>query len=100
MILPHIAVVSGLLLAGNNPNALEGVLAHDISNVESIYSEGELRNPLNPYFELAYESRYRPQWLWFRGRSKRDWIQKASLRRKEFNVALLILTGMDDLRVL
>ncbi|CZR51242.1 uncharacterized protein PAC_01117 [Phialocephala subalpina] len=30
MILPHIAVVSGLLLAGNNPNALEGVLAHDI----------------------------------------------------------------------
>ncbi|KAF8853806.1 hypothetical protein BDZ45DRAFT_63521 [Acephala macrosclerotiorum] len=76
MILPHIAVVSGLLLAGNDPNTLEAVLAHDIDNLENVYSEGELSNLLNPYFELAYESRYRPQWLWFRGRSKRDWIQK------------------------
>lgn len=27
-------------------------------------------------FELAYESRYKPQWLWLRGRSKRDWVER------------------------
>lgn len=86
MILPHISVVSGLLLAGNNPNTLEGVLACDIENIETVYSEAELRNPMNPFFELAYESRYRPQWLWFRGRSKRDWVHKVTLgcRRKQY----------------
>lgn len=82
MILPHIAIVSGLLLAGNNPNTLEGVLAHEIGSIEDIYSAAEHRNFLNKYFELAYESRYRPQWLWFRGRSKREWIERVISRRR------------------
>jgi hypothetical protein len=74
MILSHIAIISGLLLAGNNPNTLEGLLAHNIGSIEDIYFESEHRNPLNAIYELAYGNRYRPQWLWFRGRSKRQWI--------------------------
>ncbi|KUJ22862.1 uncharacterized protein LY89DRAFT_728972 [Mollisia scopiformis] len=76
MLIPHEAIVSGLLLAGNNPNTLEGMLAHDIEGLGDIYSEAERRNPFNEYFALAYQSRYRPKWLWSRGRSKRDWIDK------------------------
>jgi hypothetical protein len=54
MIIPHISIVSGLLLAGNNPNTLEGVVALE-------YVEKEEKHILNKIFELTYESRYKPQ---------------------------------------
>jgi hypothetical protein len=67
MVIPHLAIVSGLLLAGNNPNTFEGVIGR----------EGNTSNPAQfKVFCLVYESRYRPAWMWFRGRSKRDWAQK------------------------
>lgn len=34
MIIPHISIVSGLLLAGNNPNTLEGVVAHEFGDTD------------------------------------------------------------------
>lgn len=75
MIIPHISIVSGLLLAGNNPNTLEGVVAHEFGDIgEPITVEEEYF--LLKVFELAYNSRYKPQWLWFRGRSKRDWVER------------------------
>ena len=67
MVIPHIAIVSGLLLAGNNPNILEGVV------------EGTTCEPQPAYlhlFALVYESRYRPAWIWRRGRSKKIWIKR------------------------
>ncbi|KAF4635464.1 hypothetical protein G7Y89_g2641 [Cudoniella acicularis] len=75
MIIPHISIVSGLLLAGNNPNTLEGVVALEFGDVEESGSaeKGHIGNQL---FELAYDSRYKPKWLWMRGRSKKDWIEK------------------------
>ncbi|CAG8981902.1 hypothetical protein HYALB_00013862 [Hymenoscyphus albidus] len=75
MIIPHISIVSGLLLAGNNPNTLEGVMALEFGDVEEKESF-ETKHWLNSIFELAYESRYRPKWLWERGRSKQDWIDR------------------------
>ncbi|CAG8954330.1 hypothetical protein HYFRA_00005953 [Hymenoscyphus fraxineus] len=75
MIIPHISIVSGLLLAGNNPNTLEGVMALEFGDVEKKESF-EKKHWLNSIFELAYESRYRPKWLWERGRSKQDWIDR------------------------
>lgn len=64
MTIPHIAIVSGLLLAGNNPNTLEGVVGKGTpSPSERIWY----------IFELVYESRYRPAWIWHRGRNKRIW---------------------------
>ena len=67
MTIPHISIVSALLLAGNNPNTLEGVVGH------------ETCAPQPPYlriFVLVYESRYKPAWIWFRGRSKKLWIER------------------------
>jgi hypothetical protein len=75
MIIPHISIVSGLLLAGNNPNTLEGVVALEFGNVEEETSF-EKKYFGTKLFELAYESRYKPKWLWLRGRSKRDWVEK------------------------
>jgi hypothetical protein len=74
MIIPHLSIVSGLLLAGNNPNTLEGVVAHEFGDIEDPESFEEKRFGTK-LFELAYSSRYKPQWLWLRGRSKRDWIE-------------------------
>ena len=64
MAIPHIAIISGLLLAGNNPNTLEGVVGRKTAE------EGPRKWFI---FELVYESRYRPAWIWDRGRSKRIW---------------------------
>ena len=77
MIIPHISIISGLLLAGNNPNTLEGVVALEVGDIEA---EGEVDFERKHFgtklFELAYDSRYRPSWIWMRGRSKRDWVER------------------------
>ena len=67
MIVPHIAIVSGLLLAGNNPNTLEGIVQQP---------SAEPQAPHHRLFELVYESRYTPTWIWQRGRSKKIWIER------------------------
>ncbi|KXH44389.1 hypothetical protein CSIM01_13284 [Colletotrichum simmondsii] len=73
MIIPHIAIISGLLLAGNNPNILEGVLA----------TEREKEKPEDPYpvfgflpFDLVYPSCYKVAWQWQRGHTKKLWIEQ------------------------
>ncbi|CZR51374.1 uncharacterized protein PAC_01249 [Phialocephala subalpina] len=75
MIIPHISIVSGLLLAGNNPNTLEGVIALEFDDVEA-EEHFEKKHFGNKLFELAYDSRYKPKWLWLRGRSKKDWVER------------------------
>ena len=67
MTIPHIAIISGLLLAGNNPNTLEGVVGRKSANEPR--REGY-------FLELVYESRYRPAWIWDRGRNKRLWAMR------------------------
>ncbi|MCJ1337248.1 hypothetical protein MMC09_002530 [Bachmanniomyces sp. S44760] len=68
IIIPHISIVSGLLLAGNNPNTLEGVVSCEAMDDEWPAFLG--------LFELVYPSRYKPAWMWFRGRCKRDWVKR------------------------
>lgn len=64
MTIPHIAIISGCLLAGNNPNTLEGLVGKETPNPSR----------RKWYFlELVYESRYKPAWIWHRGRNKRIW---------------------------
>ena len=64
MTIPHIAIISGLLLAGNNPNTLEGVVGRETLNSSQRAWW---------IFELVYDSRYRPAWIWRRGKNKRIW---------------------------
>ncbi len=56
MTVPRIAIVSGLLLAGNNPNILEGVFATERDE------QGDSFTVLGINFELAYPSCYKVAW--------------------------------------
>ena len=67
LIVPHMAIVSSLLLAGNNPFIFQtAVGARTIKH-----------RPVLGIFAQAYESRYKTEWLWFRGRSKYLWLHRS-----------------------
>lgn len=69
MTIPHIAIISSFLLAGNNPNSFEGVVGRPTV-------EGP---PLKwGFLTLTYESRYKPASIWNRGCNKRLWAQRLS----------------------
>ncbi|KJR85215.1 uncharacterized protein SPSK_08329 [Sporothrix schenckii 1099-18] len=68
MTIPHIAIISGLLLAGNNPNILEGVLA-----VERKYHQDNI-TIFGLTYGLAYPSCYKVASLWDRGYNKKQWL--------------------------
>lgn len=70
MTIPHIAIISGLLLAGNNPNILEGVFAKEKQEKE------EKLSILGLDFGLAYPSCYKVAWQWHRGYNKLLWVQQ------------------------
>ncbi|KAI1872646.1 hypothetical protein JX265_005526 [Neoarthrinium moseri] len=70
MIIPHISIISGLLLAGNNPNILEGVFATERGEEKDIINFFGLR------FGLAFPSCYKTAWQWRRGHGKKTWISK------------------------
>lgn len=66
MTIPHVATVSSLLLAGNNPLILQSA-----TNTPTI------RHPsLFRILAPAYDSRYQTEWMYFRGRSKYLWFQR------------------------
>ncbi|ROW01383.1 hypothetical protein VPNG_07612 [Cytospora leucostoma] len=70
MTIPHIAIISGLLLAGNNPNILEGVCATKEQEAESDLKISFLN------FGLAYPSCYKVAWQWHRGHNKLGWVEQ------------------------
>ncbi|CZR67951.1 uncharacterized protein PAC_17850 [Phialocephala subalpina] len=98
MTIPHISIVSGCLLAGNNPNTLEAIAPNGMSRRRSSW-----KPPLNApkgfwaqlgwryqkvayrLFEPTYEAEYYPAPMWERGRSKRKWVMR--LVEKYRNVA-------------
>jgi len=79
--IPHIAIVSGCLLAGNNPNTLAGITPprgklQRVWNSRHFWST--LTEPLLDVTDrvvgLTYDAKYKPAWMWNRGRNKRDWL--------------------------
>ncbi|RDW92640.1 hypothetical protein BP5796_02034 [Coleophoma crateriformis] len=74
MTVPYIAIVAGLLLAGNNPNTLEAVIGIESSDVEE--DNVWLCERLGLGFGLTYPSKYKTAWMWFRGRQKRHWVDR------------------------
>jgi hypothetical protein len=69
IIVPHMAIISSLLLAGNNPSIFQ----------IAVNAPTTKHRPVWGIFAQAYESRYKTEWLWFRGRSKYLWLQRAFL---------------------
>jgi hypothetical protein len=76
MTIPHVAIVAGCLLAGNNPNTLEVIIV-GISTFSPKLPKTKKRwwHYLNLY-RPSYTSVYQPVWMWERGRSKRNCIRR------------------------
>ena len=74
------AIINGLLLAGNNPNHLEGLVAKPATNFESLTP---LERRARHLFAFTYDSRYLPVSIWNRGRNKKAWATRLSLIWKQ-----------------
>ncbi len=115
MTIPHVAIVAGCLLAGNNPNTLE-VIVCGLSSWQSkraivlhpakgtlekvrrwidstigltLFVRTDSRTHFWHYLNLYrpfYNSVYQPVWMWERGRSKRTWIRRV---QTEFDELIL-----------
>jgi hypothetical protein len=87
MTIPHVAVVGGCLLAGNNPNTLEAIACGAIEGWSQISPRDQDRDEEQVHwikslfrwvvtlYKPFYTSVYRPVWMWERGRNKREWIR-------------------------
>lgn len=90
MTIPHIAIISGLLLAGNNPNILEGVFATQRQD------QLDQVKFLGLHFGLAYPSCYKVAWQWHRGYNKLCWIRTLLDTYGRPNNAVLDRVGRDE----
>ncbi|KAK1753667.1 hypothetical protein QBC47DRAFT_430514 [Echria macrotheca] len=84
MTIPHVAVVAGCLLAGNNPNTLEAIMSgfphvadrdHD-NTLNERFQGFRLVKKFVEFFSPMYDSIYQPVWMWDRGRNKELWIKR------------------------
>lgn len=87
MTIPHVAVVGGCLLAGNNPNTLEAIACGAIEGWSQISPRDQEQDEQRVHwikflfrwvvtlYKPFYASVYRPVWMWERGRNKREWIR-------------------------
>jgi hypothetical protein len=81
MTIPHISIVSGCLLAGNNPNTLAGItppreMLQPVPDKSGFWPSlaKPLLNVIDRAVGLTYDAKYKPAWMWNRGRSKREWL--------------------------
>lgn len=87
--IPHIAIVSSFLLAGNNPSIWQGIAPHlqDSNALSRVSSLGtgrltsRIRAPIfdrfeNPYTSMYPSSQYKPAWMWNRGSNKAMWLAR------------------------
>jgi hypothetical protein len=76
MTIPHVAIVSGCLLAGNNPNTLEAIVSGMHVDLPKHKSDSRV-------WASFYKSAYQPVWMWERGRNKRVWIEAVQYIERE-----------------
>ncbi|KAI9700147.1 MAG: hypothetical protein M1820_006929 [Bogoriella megaspora] len=100
MIIPHVAVTSSPLLAGNNPSTWQGATGHfpsfDPESGQNQYSahtpHGDnantspklLQSIRHALYKPIYPLTYQPAWIWSRGSNKERWLSQAA----EANVRL------------
>lgn len=93
MIIPHIAIVSSLLLGSDNPMSFEGIISRpgarhttekpateaersSMGKQGSISSRmpGPIRDLKVPFYGPTYHSPYQPASMWDRGNRKAAWV--------------------------
>ncbi|MCJ1324903.1 hypothetical protein MMC10_001565 [Thelotrema lepadinum] len=98
MTIVHVSVVSGSLLASNNPStaaAIVGLRPEPLSSrtqrAEAAghhsQTEDRVQGKLEAFFNipLIYGTRYEPHWMWSRGKNKALWLSNTSAwQRKDW----------------
>lgn len=86
----HVAAISGLLLASNNPSTAAAIVAlrRDKPNLRRRMSlanklperEDRIQARLEAWSKLSltYKARYEPVWMWNRGKSKMAWLRRTA----------------------
>ncbi|KAG9234213.1 hypothetical protein BJ875DRAFT_484421 [Amylocarpus encephaloides] len=80
MIIPHVAIVSGCLLAGNNPDTLQVIMCsvdkpHEISTT---VKQNKTQKLFGSWWRPFYHSIYTPIPMVERGRNKCRWIEEVA----------------------
>lgn len=73
MSLVHVSMVSGCLLASNNPSTLRAILGDDFNDNDQLDPPDRA---LLQWFPLVYPKTFKSAWLWNRGREKHKWISR------------------------
>ena len=91
----HVAVVSGSLLACNNPSTAAAIVG--LRLVRPDQNQGRVQNAWYKRIQnllhkivqscwhklLMYHTRYQPSWMWSRGKNKALWLKRASIREPD-----------------
>lgn len=73
MVIVHVAIVSGCLLASNNPSTVTGIAAERLATHSPHKTESH--SPISFFMRRVYHSPFMPVPLWDRGRMKQKWIE-------------------------
>lgn len=88
MVIVHVAIVAGCLLASNNPSSVSAVVAASIVDENDGLSEHEA-DRTEMFWALGrksvYQSPFKPVTLWNRGCMKKSWIENTAAYRAEDN---------------
>jgi hypothetical protein len=80
MTIPHVAIVAGCLLAGNNPNTLEIIVSSEKGGPWEEGSDVKVRKGFRRFYLSYYQSVYVPVEMWARGKNKKLWIDELFFR--------------------
>ena len=90
MTMVHVSIISGSLLATNNPSVAAAIVGRDqvtltrhqrrAKAAESTHLEDRVQAEIEslPIFSLVYPTRFEPAWMWSRGKSKAFWLRRTS----------------------
>jgi len=76
MSLVHVSMVSGCLLASNNPSTLRAVLGADFDDNDQLGPPDHTPLARELWFPLVYPKTFKSAWLWNRGREKHKWTAR------------------------
>ena len=105
MIIVHVAIVSGCLLASNNPSTSAGIVGsghealnwrpHDVRRINTLPRDGHVAPTAQSRWSWtwishkilgwsdAYDTEFQPVSLWSRGPNKMKWIKRSSIYRTD-----------------
>ena len=93
MTIVHVSVISGSLLASNNPSTAAAIVKRrpewrglddrtkDAGRHSHLEDFTQAMIEIYSYIPLIYETRYEPIWMWSRGKNKGLWLSKTSAWR-------------------